>query len=171
MRRWRIRSANCRAVRYRRITSVLAGRVRTGCLPPSSAHLPSSLLSRVTDRVENQLSKSQVYDRLFDRTREIEGTTPEDVELLLAIVEATKRVVIESYGAKFHVLMWEDKKHRHFDTLVKGVRDRQIDITLVNSEILPPDFDHTIRRPIENHPNSEANKIIAEFVLNEIVRQ
>ncbi len=67
------------------------------------------------------------------------------------------------------MLMWEDEKHRHFDDLVEGMNSRQIDFTLVNSEILPEGFDRAIRRPIENHPNPEANEIIAQFVLNELV--
>ncbi|GEM_PF-5550109 len=49
--------------------------------------------------------------------------------MLLAIVAATERMVTESYGGNFHVLMWEDEAHRHFDSLVKGLRDRQINLT------------------------------------------
>jgi hypothetical protein len=99
--------------------------------------------------------------------------TSDDVELHVAIVDASKNLIEERYaGSEFHVIIWDDESRISREILAL-LKEKGIRVHLV-SEILPNFFskhlDYVLSED-DGHPNRRAHKAIAEYVSENIVQK
>jgi hypothetical protein len=143
----------------------------------------------------DQLKKSLILEKIFFKIRSINN----DIDLFVAIVDKAKTIFENRYpGSKFYVLFW-DKKYRseNCEKLLDGLYNKGIRVPLINNVLqdknceklldglynkgirvhlisnVLQDNDKMIYRISEydRHPNAFANKLIAEYVINNILEQ
>jgi hypothetical protein len=142
-----------------------AGVVRKGALHESST-IPLPVIEF--------LKKSVTFGRILRVVRGRLG--PEQLELFLAIVEQTQKVVGQLYpSAQFHVILWPPlRSHEHsmFDDLVNGLEAGGIDVILVTSA-LPKITERSGRRELrikyDGHPTATAHERIAAYLVRTVV--
>ncbi len=112
-----------------------------------------------------QIRKSAIYKKFFKNKFFVKDR---DVELFLAIVEASREGLLEKYpGLKFYVVYWDrDSKTKHSEMIIERFREINISLHLI-SDILPDFFRDRDRyriNPRDDHPNSVANRLIATYL-------
>ncbi|MGE5444432.1 MAG: hypothetical protein ACM3SR_07500, partial [Ignavibacteriales bacterium] len=126
------------------------------------------------------LNKSLIYRDVIGNRRFI--GRDKDIDLFVAIVYASKRRFEKLYpGGKFHVIFWEnrfikyEKPYKILEWLraLKYLKDRGVAVHLT-SEIFP-DYqlsgDKYKLSHYDGHPNALANQIIAEYVIDNILKK
>ena len=140
-----------------------------------AGHFDDSLMVRIRNHL---LQSSAIYKNFFE-WRFIKAQICKDkydVERYMAIVIAAKDKLQQKYpGLEFDIIYWNDWSGGYVTELDRKITERfkneGIKVHLV-SEILP-DFNkhcsyYTI--PSDGHPNSLANKYLANYIVQNIVR-
>jgi hypothetical protein len=123
-------------------------------------------------QVRWELDKSAIYRTLANREPR---ASEDDVRLTLAIVRRSRNLLAAEYpGIQFHVILWRPWEE---DTLIyhelqNGFRQMNIPVHLVEG-ILPGFTLATSGKyaisATEAHPNALANRILANYILTEVV--
>jgi len=122
-----------------------------------------------TARMKEQLFRSLIVRLLLEHYY----VTSDDIKLLVAIVDASRRLVEQRYaGSEFHVLIWDDESWVSSEMAAR-LNEKEIRTHSV-SDILP-DFlnqkQNYVLSKEDEHPNQRAHKALAEFVSEKIVRE
>ncbi len=127
--------------------------------------------------VKPNLERPLVYTKVMERYR---GITSDDIELFIGIVNKAKDEAETRYsGSQFHVILWDKgfpgfAKKEFLDQILNGFKERRINVHLISHIIQDsPDTD-TFSAKYElhvhdHHPNQNAHRIIAEYVINTIL--
>jgi len=124
---------------------------------------------QISKKVTSHFRKSHIYNKLFANkvtVREI------DIELFLGIVATSKKTFEENYpGATFQVIFWDTGQNH--EKIVAGLRKRDIQVHLV-SDIFSVSPGHIAEYQLnpqkgEHHPNPLAHRLIAEYILANII--
>jgi hypothetical protein len=123
-------------------------------------------------QVRWELDKSAIYRALANREQRV---SEDDVRLTLAIVRRSRDLLAAEYpGIQFHVILWRpwEEDAAIYRELQDGFRQMNIPVHLVEG-ILPGFTLATAGKyaisPVDGHPNALANRIIANYVLTQIV--
>jgi hypothetical protein len=132
--------------------------------------------SFVARNLDYQLSKSYFALWLGRRNRQ---PTMADVDLWLGIVAASRDYVHQHFPAsEYHVLFWDDRPSSEETvrqlalTMQRRLQKEGIAFDVVQSIL--PDYDRLHANyeldPIDTHPNSTADEIIARYVVTHVLR-
>jgi len=131
-----------------------------------SGNIDNDNLTIFKRKLRSQIKKSLIFrkikilDRYFDRG---------NINLFAEIVNTSSQIIETRYpGSEFHMILWANKK----DELSKKLEKKGIRVHYI-SDILTDYPEKQAKYLIKNdgHPNSLANKIIAEYVVNKIIRR
>jgi hypothetical protein len=94
--------------------------------------------------------------------------------LVLAIISKSKELLLKKYpGSKFYVIYWDNVQDNNDSAIISGLRKKGVNVHLV-STILPgyssgkfPSY--VIYVPYEYHPNYRANKLLSEYIVQNII--
>lgn len=123
------------------------------------------------DVAKSQVQKSALYRALGAALRR--RISADDVELWLGVVARSRDEVRRRWpDAEFHVLLWDlHGGDELFDEMLAGLEARQIPTHLVRSIL--PGYEEDPRpyeiHPLDRHPNAAAHRIIARYVVDEIL--
>ncbi len=117
-----------------------------------------------------QLSKSYLLSWLAGRGRPVRK---EDVRLFVGIISEARQLVLKKFpGCQFHVLLWPWRPQlRTYTEVLEGLKNAGVRVHLIH-DILPDYTNDPVKyeiSPFDHHPNTSANKIIAEYVVKEIL--
>jgi len=164
-----------------------AGRVAWGRNAPrytlgaDGVHLTGSLETRkplgvrlgLNRHVSGQLNKSAIWRMLSMGESSI---TDDDVRLYFAIVRRSEQLLESQYpGIKFRVILWPNQDSGQLATykkLQEGFKRMGIPVYLVE-DILPgynKDRSDFILNAVDTHPNPLANRLLAQYLLNNLPR-
>jgi len=140
---------------------------------PEQAWTRSSLASKA----RGQLGKSWIVNVLKQRSRLIAALAGEvsadDISLYIAIVDASRTLLEESYpGSEFHVIIWDDRSWL-FTAILAGLEERGLRVHQL-SEIFPDFFDKRLDYVLskaDGHPNRRAHEALAEYVSERIIER
>lgn len=128
---------------------------------------PIAPSDRISSWIRSKVKESSIWKRFLKRERNVQQ---EDVDLFLAIVTNTRDLVkILWPEAEFYVLFWRDKTWVS-ERIESDLREHDMNVHLITDVL--PDIDINSRKyylPGDLHPNSYANKLIAEYIVNEIL--
>lgn len=124
--------------------------------------------------VIRQLNKSALWQRVWNGDSRIND---EDIRLYLAVVRRSQELLSAQYpGIQFHVILWPnepDRQERYaYGKMVEGFRQMGISLHLVE-DVLPryrADRSPYIISPVDHHPSALADRLLAKFVLEKILR-
>jgi hypothetical protein len=134
----------------------------------------------ITQKIIKYLNKSKIYRDIIGNRRFSDQQRDSDIDLFVGIVFASKRDFERLYpGGKFHVIFWDNRfekdekpeKVSGWLRAIKSLKDRGVAVHLT-SEIIP---DYQMNRskysisPYEGHPNALTNRIMAEYVVHNIL--
>lgn len=116
----------------------------------------------------NQLKKSSIYEKHISRR-----ITEYDFQLFFSIVAVSRSKLAEKFpGIEFHVILWDPHPDGRFYLKVRnGFESLSIRFHLV-SDMLPGCHENKAEYEIsryDNHPNSVAHRLIAEYVVKNII--
>jgi hypothetical protein len=99
--------------------------------------------------------------------------TPEEAKLTTALMLAGDKELRRAWpGIRFHLIAWNPYDESRFNEVLAKLKAAGIDIRPL-SAVIPDYLDHldryVIDRTYENHPNVEAHRLIAAYILHEIV--
>jgi hypothetical protein len=128
---------------------------------------------RIITSIRRQLEKSALYQVLESPRRD---PSQDDIQLMLAIVAKSRDLLAAQYpGIKFHVLLWRvvPDDEPIYQQLPSGFTRMKIPVHRVE-DILPgyTDGPHSLKyvlSPRELHPNALANRLLAAYVLKNII--
>jgi hypothetical protein len=119
-----------------------------------------------------QIYKSVIYQRIVQSTY-MRKYSDYVLNLYMEIVHEARRMALADYpGAEFHVLLW-DEDNADNRAIRDGLRQRGITVHLM-SDILPnyraDDLNEEYRiHARDAHPNARASKLIARYIVGEIL--
>jgi len=118
----------------------------------------------IRETVIFQLKKSKVLKEMVNRY-----VYKNNIDLFVEIVSASERIMETQYPeSEFHLILWKNKKAELSRKLEKrGIRVHYI------GDILPGYPEERAKYIIkkDGHPNVLANKLIAEYIINKIIRK
>jgi hypothetical protein len=123
-------------------------------------------------KLRMQIYKSVIYQRIVQSTY-MRKYSDYVLNLYMEIVHEARRMALADYpGAEFHVLLW-DEDNADNRAIRDGLRQRGITVHLM-SDILPnyraDDLNEEYRiHARDAHPNARANKLIARYIVGEIL--
>lgn len=127
--------------------------------------------------VSTTLRKSFVYNKLVSPFRHLSG---DDVQLFLAITAQSRDAAALQYpGSEFHVLLWDNMfRQRDFLRFLPQVLDgfKKLDISVHRLSEIIPDYDGSAPNTKyelheqDSHPNAFTHRLIADYVVKEILR-
>jgi hypothetical protein len=131
--------------------------------------------SPLQDELRWQLSKSALYNALDSALlHRLPVPSEADARLLLAIVRRSRDLLVAEYpGIQFHVILWKfpSDDERVVSGLQRGFE--QMGISVHPIEEILPDFDAKPTKYLisseDGHPNAQANRMIADYVVNKIL--
>ncbi len=125
----------------------------------------------ISTRIASQLKKSLILSKAFFSKQQ---PTKSEVDLFIAIIDASKHRFESDYpNSEFHVILWDSKGEMYRNRVLKGFKQKGIKTHLI-SNILPNYETEQLRYVLsdhDKHPNLLANKIIAEYVTKNIVKE
>lgn len=121
-----------------------------------------------------QLNKSAIYRTLSKGDSRIND---DDIRLYLAVVRRSQELLTAQYpGLQFHVILWPSQNvpqgRYAYEKMREGFRQMGTSLHLVE-DILPgynTDRSPYILSSADHHPNALADRLLAQYVLNKIVR-
>lgn len=123
---------------------------------------------KIPGRITNQLNKSLIYKKIFERPR---GVTDDDVALFVGIVKRAKELLRKDYNSEFQIIFWDDPRDDIVENALNRLHDLNIPVHLI-SEILPAYTQNPSRYKIANdgHPTAETHKEVARYVIAHILK-
>jgi hypothetical protein len=125
-------------------------------------------------RVAVQLNKSATWRMLDLHDSRI---TDDDIRLYLAMVRRSKELLTIQYpGIQFRVILWRNQDVPEGNTIYEKMRDgfRRMGIPVDLVEDILPSYNADPEKFqisfADTHPNALANRLLAQYVLNQIVR-
>lgn len=126
----------------------------------------------ITESIRKKIKESLIFSELFGEQME-----DQNVKLFGAIVAASQERVKQMYpNSKFIIVFWDDEvtQKRASDKMIKELHENNMEFHLI-SDILPDYWEkfteYQIRYPMEPHPNYMANKYIADYIVESIIKQ
>jgi|GEM_PF-1260611 hypothetical protein len=141
---------------------------------------PMSFADKVLVKYLHDLggSRSALVDYLRSKTSlatRLKGykmnTDKQDSELLVRVVEKSANILSKNYGAKFYTIIWDNSDKEDVDYIKTRFDQIGIKYFLV-SEIIK-DLDSSKKEKYfldDGHPNGVADKMIAEFISNKVLK-
>ncbi|MFV2065525.1 MAG: hypothetical protein ACC645_00990 [Pirellulales bacterium] len=126
----------------------------------------SPLLTKVVDR----LRKSRIFARCYDLANHVR---PRDVDLMVAIVDETQRLIDTRYpDCTFDVILWDDADNWLTTRIRSGLVDRGIRVHSIRDILLDISHDRSPYRlsQHDSHPNGRANRRIAGYLRDRVLR-
>jgi hypothetical protein len=136
---------------------------------------------RILARIEYHLvQKSFFFNTINRRIRRLPGnnnkqknTRQIDIQTFVGVVDKTKSLLAEKYqGIEFHVIFWDEKDNDYSKDILDALEGKDIKTHRVSS-ILKDDFwtdDANLYRVLhDGHPSPLMHKIMAKYVVNEII--
>ena len=131
-------------------------------------------LDAVVENLMNQVYKSFIAKRFLFFLYGNRVFTSYNIRLYLAIVHGAKTVFEQRYpGSEFHVIYLDPLK----DIIIDGFKDKKIPVHLA-SDIFQEDLRGSGQKPSplslsehDGHPSSLAHALMAEYVVNNILRE
>ncbi len=128
--------------------------------------------TKIKRKIYNQLNKSNFFIKYFSK-KDRYTITDNDISLFLNIVSTAQEKLIKKFpNVKFHVILWDKTpSDKTYLKIRKGLNLMTNNIHYV-SDILPNLCDDTKKYEIskyDTHPNPLAHKLIAEYVVNNIL--
>jgi len=120
------------------------------------------------DGFEIFLRKLYLYRRFNDVHQQIDSR---DIELYGAVVQRSGALCRSLFpGADFEVLYWDMPEDPHTPAIAHELERRGIRVHSM-SEILPgyPEHKADFTIPLDGHPNARADRLIAEYVVHQIL--
>ena len=123
-------------------------------------------------RFERQLNKSAIWRMLSGGDSRI---TDEDIRLYFAVVRHSQEILTAQFpDIQFRIILWPNQNAAQqrvtYEKLRDGFRRTRVPLDLVE-DILPgysADPSQYILGSSDHHPNARANRLIAQYILNEI---
>jgi len=127
-----------------------------------NGHFDDEKLAILKKNVILQLRKSLIFSKVLDRY-----FNRDNINLFIEMVSASRRIMETRYPeSEFHVIIWNNKESELSKKLEqKGMRVHYIRNILIDY----PEKRSKYMFKHDGHPNSLANKMIAEYVVNKII--
>ena len=116
------------------------------------------------------LKKSYIYQKISDKKKVM---TDQDVQLFLRILKKSQLELKKKYpDSAFTIILWDNNKYQEFAPVIAYFKAHDINVKWIN-EILP-NYDteknkYRIHPKHEKHPNARANRIIAQYLLDNLI--
>ena len=128
---------------------------------------PSHKDKRLYIRILNEsylLNRTGIIHKLFGSER-----TNEDIELFIGIINQTKKLLKEKYGAELYVVVWPDINDKDSSHVINELKNNQINVITVDKIFMkykdPPE---KYRIEADYHPTRLAHERIARYLLEHI---
>lgn len=132
----------------------------------------SPLVNELLDELAWQAGKSAAYRAALHRERRAQDA---HFNLFFAIVAAARDEAVRTYpGLEFHTILWPNDAYPGVnERLRRGLESRGIRLHLVGEIV--PDYDSNRAayelHAADRHPNAKTYDLLADYVLDEIVRR
>ena len=119
----------------------------------------------IMNKAVSQLEKSYLYIRF------IKKSTDYDINLFLAIVDGSRRKLVEIFPeVQFHVILWDHPDDAVYLKVRDGLEQRSIKFHLVSDMLpgYPSDMERYVIKH-DGHPNPIAHQLMAEYIVKNMV--
>jgi hypothetical protein len=128
---------------------------------------------KIIDRLKAQFEKSYILKATL--YKEIPFNS-DDVKVFVAIVDRARTIFEARYpGSEFYVLFWDrfydDNLTEDREELLRSLGDKGIRVRLVSNIIQDNSIAKYSIAKRDWHPNAFANKLVAEYVINNILKE
>ena len=130
--------------------------------------------SFLTTKLKSQLEKSYIYGAISAVQTGRKVISSNDIDLFAGMVRKSRNLLKELYpGIEFHVIFWDIGPWIVPKELQKNILqglEKEINIHLITDILVDYDEKKYLMNKYDSHPNSLANKIIAEYVVKKIIK-
>lgn len=124
----------------------------------------------IRNDIKKQMGKSLFYEKYIDK----EPVSRADIDLFVGIIDKSRHLLEERYpGLEFHMILWGGHETNR-EPIIRLLNERDIPLHLIE-KILPDYSDHKLMYAIvpnyDNHPNALANELIADYIINHILKK
>lgn len=124
----------------------------------------------ITIKIQKNLQKSLILAKILFKQRAI---NQDDIDLMVGVVNKFNNTFKANYpDGEFHVIFWNTNNATNKQEIIKGMKDHNIKIHLIDDII--PDYDTNSSRyqisKYDLHPNALANKKIADYITRNILK-
>jgi hypothetical protein len=156
-----------------------------GEIIPSSISIP--LWTRIKDkipllaRIEDHIVQKSFFYNTIDRRiltmkkSNNKDTRENDVNTFVGVIDKSKNLLAKKYqGIEFHVIFWDNSYSKD---IIEALEKKGIKIHKVSSILKSDDFwefekkSTPYRIPYDGHPSALTHKIMARYVVNEIIER
>ncbi|GJL65463.1 MAG: hypothetical protein NPIRA05_04340 [Nitrospirales bacterium] len=135
-------------------------------------------LDSVVEKFKNQINKSFIVEKLLLFLHGSRIFISYDSKLYLAIVHRAKTIFEQRYpDSEFHVIYWDPSRDTYnsvlADIIIDGFNERKIPVHLT-SDMFPRDLHGSDQMHVsehDGHPSALAHSLIAEYVVNNILKE
>jgi hypothetical protein len=126
------------------------------------------------DFSDYKLNKPFDDSLIYQNIRQNWANNRPEVDLFLGIVARSRDIIEARYpSSEFHVLLWDNKASPDKETVLRELEAQGIPLHHISAII--PDIDehpaiYRLAFPYDWHPSARAYELIAEYVVNEIIR-